>query len=73
MPAVGKSGAGIISIKSSIEQSGLLNKCKAPLMTSVMLCGGILVAMPTAIPEAPLINKLGIRVGKTEGSFSLPS
>jgi hypothetical protein len=30
-------------------------------MTSVILWGGILVAMPTAIPLLPLINKLGNR------------
>ena len=26
-------------------------------MTSVKLCGGILVAIPTAIPEEPFTNK----------------
>ena len=34
-------------------------------MTSLRLCGGILVAMPTAIPEDPLTNRLGTRVGNT--------
>ena len=38
------------------------------LMTSVRLCGGILVAIPTAIPEDPLIIRLGILAGKREGS-----
>ncbi len=28
------------------------------------------VAIPTAIPEAPLTNKLGNIAGKTEGSFN---
>jgi DNA gyrase/topoisomerase IV subunit A len=32
-----------------------------------MLCGAMLVAIPTAIPAAPLINKLGTRVGSTSG------
>jgi D-xylose transport system substrate-binding protein len=30
------------------------------------------VAMPTAIPDEPLISRFGIRVGRTVGSFSLP-
>ena len=44
-----------------------------PFITSVRLCGGMLVAIPTAIPEAPLINKFGILFGKTVGSFKLSS
>ena len=44
-----------------------------PSITSVKLCGGILVAIPTAIPEVPFINKLGTRVGKTVGSFKVSS
>ncbi len=39
-------------------------------MTSVRLCGGTLVAMPTAMPAEPLIRRLGIRVGRTTGSRS---
>jgi hypothetical protein len=35
--------------------------------TSPKLCGGIFVAMPTAIPDEPLTNKLGTRVGRTLG------
>ncbi len=31
------------------------------------------VAIPTAIPEAPLTNKLGILVGKTLGSCNVLS
>ena len=41
-----------------------------PSITSERLCGGIFVAIPTAIPEAPLTNRLGILVGKTVGSFN---
>ena len=33
-------------------------------MTSVKLCGGIFVAIPTAIPEEPFINNVGIFEGK---------
>ena len=39
-------------------------------ITSLKLCGGILVAMPTAMPAEPLISRLGILDGKTEGSLS---
>ena len=42
-------------------------------MTSVKLCGGIFVAIPTAIPEEPFINNVGIFEGKTVGSCSLSS
>jgi hypothetical protein len=43
------------------------------LITSLGLKGGISVAYPAAIPLQPLINKFGSQVGKTVGSFSLPS
>ena len=39
-------------------------------MTSFKLCGGMLVAIPTAIPADPFINKFGSLVGKTAGSCS---
>ena len=42
-------------------------------VTSVGLCGGIFVAIPTAMPEEPFTNKVGTRVGNTEGSLSEPS
>ena len=42
-------------------------------MDSVKLCGNIFVAIPTAIPDDPLINKLGILVGSTSGIDSVPS
>ncbi len=35
---------------------------------SLRLWGGILVAIPTAIPEAPLANSCGNADGKTDGS-----
>ena len=37
-------------------------------MTSVRLCGGMLVAMPTAMPAEPLTSRFGNRVGMTVGS-----
>ena len=42
-------------------------------MTSAKLCGGMFVAIPTAIPVAPFTNKFGIRAGKTSGSRSVES
>ena len=42
-------------------------------MISPKLCGGILVAIPTAIPPAPLTSILGYWEGRTSGSFSVSS
>ena len=39
-------------------------------MTSPRLCGGMLVAMPTAMPPAPLTKRFGNFAGRTVGSFS---
>ena len=41
-----------------------------PSTTSERLWGGILVAMPTAMPEEPLIRRFGTLVGSTIGSWS---
>ena len=35
-----------------------------------MLCGGIEVAMPTAMPAEPLARRCGTAAGSTTGSFS---
>ena len=43
---------------------------KQASITSPRLCGGMLVAMPTAMPPAPLTSRLGKRAGRTDGSFS---
>jgi hypothetical protein len=37
---------------------------------SLKLCGGILVAMPTAMPSDPLTSRFGNRAGSTDGSRS---
>ena len=44
---------------------------RTPSVTSPRLCGGILVAKPTAIPKEPLTKRLGYLLGKTLGSNSL--
>jgi hypothetical protein len=44
-----------------------------PSMTSRMLCGGILVAMPTAMPADPFTSRFGNVVGRTVGSSVVSS
>ncbi len=41
--------------------------------SSPRLWGGMLVAMPTAMPDEPLSSRLGRRAGSTVGSCSVPS
>jgi hypothetical protein len=45
----------------------------AALTTSSGLWGGMFVAMPTAMPVAPLMSRLGIAAGNTTGSNFVPS
>ena len=73
VPAVGKSGAGTSFISSSMAQCGLCSRCRQASTTSPRLCGGTLVAMPTAMPEEPFTSRFGTLVGRTAGSRSLPS
>ena len=40
-----------------------------PSITSDKLWGGMFVAIPTAIPDAPFTKRLGIFVGNTVGSL----
>jgi len=72
-PPIGKSGPLIYLCSSNISKSGLSISAITALQISVKLCGGILVAIPTAIPEEPLISRLGIRAGNTSGSFRVSS
>ena len=74
---VGKSGPLIRSISasssSSWEASGFSRHHCAPAATSRRLCGGMLVAMPTAMPAEPLTSRFGKRAGRTVGSWLRPS
>ena len=78
IPPVGKSGAFTIdkissisvSLSSIILSSMILTMA---LITSRRLCGGILVAIPTAIPVVPFTKRFGYRLGSTAGSFSVSS
>jgi len=72
-PPVGKSGPGRTSISSRVVTSGLSIINLTASIVSAKLCGGMLVAIPTAIPVAPLTRRLGIRDGRTIGSRSDPS
>ena len=38
------------------------------LTTSRRLCGGMFVAMPTAMPDDPLTSRFGMPAGRTVGS-----
>ena len=48
---------------------GFSNRAINPVTSSLRLWGGIFVAIPTAIPSDPFINKFGIIEGKTVGSL----
>src|SRR5882672_1534990 len=62
MPPVGKSGPGTICIRPASVIAGSSSSARQAVTISVRLCGGILVAMPTAIPEEPLTRRFGTRV-----------
>ena len=72
-PPVGKSGPGICFINSLTLISLFLIRAKVPSIISPRLCGGILVAIPTAIPPAPFTKRLGYWAGNTVGSCSVSS
>ena len=72
-PSVGKSGPLITLIRSSSVTSSSSIILIIPSITSFKLCGGIFVAIPTAIPDEPFIKSVGILVGNTVGSCSLSS
>ena len=56
-----------------MEESGLSIQNKVASITSPRLCGAIFVAIPTAIPEAPLTKILGYCAGRTLGSLVVSS
>ena len=73
-PPVGKSGAGRATDSSSSDalapRLAARATTSAASQTSPRLCGGIDVAMPTAMPAAPLTRSTGTRAGSTSGSIS---
>ena len=64
---MGKSGPWTNFRISASWALGLLISVMVASTISVRLCGGIFVAMPTAIPSEPLISRLGILAGKNVG------
>ncbi len=72
-PPVGKSGPGTKVISSDVVASGACSRCRQASISSQTLCGGMEVAMPTAMPEEPLASRLGKPAGSTTGSESPPS
>ena len=76
-PPVGKSGPGTRP-KSSFSFTATSSvECSAthtmPSITSRRLCGGIFVAIPTAIPAEPFTSKFGKGAGNTDGSSLVSS
>ena len=70
IPPEGRSGPGMNFIRSAEVAFGLLSRWIAPAITSRILCGAMLVAIPTAIPDDPLTRRLGNAAGSTSGSDS---
>ena len=70
---VGKSGPLTNFISSPGVDSGLSRKCTTASIVSPRLCGGMFVAMPTAIPPEPFTSRFGKRLGRTTGCCSYPS
>ena len=68
IPPVGKSGPGTISSSSANVISGSRSRRISPLQISARLCGGMSVAIPTAMPIEPLTKRLGNFAGSTKGS-----
>ena len=60
-------------ISSSVVIAGLSMKAIVAAMISRRLCGGMFVAMPTAMPDEPLTRRFGYRAGRTSGSRLEPS
>ena len=73
VPPVGKSGPGTMRINSSSDVFGSASKASVASMISPGLCGGMLVAMPTAMPFPPLTSRFGNIAGRTFGSCSCSS
>ena len=73
MPLVGKSGPWMCSMSWEMVASGFSRTQMVALMTSRRLWGGMLVAMPTAMPLDPFTSRFGNREGRTRGSCRLSS
>ena len=70
---VGRSGPFTNFISCAVVASGSSSRWMQALATSRRLCGGMSVAMPTAMPEVPFRSRFGSRAGRNTGSSSVPS
>ncbi len=68
VPPPGKSGPFTCFIRPLTSISGSSMKALTAPAISRRLCGGMLVAIPTAIPAAPLTSRFGKRAGNSSGS-----
>ena len=73
MPPVGKSGPGTMAISSSSVSAGLSTNATIASHISERLCGGMLDAIPTAIPLEPFTSRFGNLAGSTDGSRRVSS
>ncbi len=73
IPPVGKSGPGRTFRSAARSVFGSSRRRTAASHASARLCGGIFVAMPTAIPSEPFTRRFGNVVGRTAGSWREPS
>ena len=73
MPPVGKSGPCTISRSSSSGTFGSSITRTMPSTSSPRFCGGMFVAMPTAMPDAPFMRRFGSFPGRTSGSWRVSS
>ena len=64
---VGKSGPLMCFISPSTSSSGSSISATTASIVSPRWCGGMFVAMPTAIPVEPLTSRFGKRDGSTDG------
>ena len=69
----GKSGPLMWVMMSSRDAVGRSSRWMQALITSFMLCGGMSVAMPTAMPVPPFNSSMGTRAGSSTGSSMEPS
>ena len=61
------------AISDGVSIAGSSMNATTASTTSRRLCGGMFVAMPTAIPDEPLTSRLGNLAGSTTGSCLRPS
>ena len=65
-PPVGKSGPLTQRHNCTLVSSSLSRSLSSAVQISPRLCGGMLVAMPTAMPVAPLTSRFGMRAGQDD-------